>query len=140
MNRQPKEALQIDPLPNPYPVPDRAFSVDFAADEPELPQSDADGCIFLAYHHVMEHIRQHGDGPIPPSPRALLYTFRTVDLGIDRLDVPHQFALTYNDTMTILFAFAVKMRREGYRSYFAEIIQTQGGGHLGDALISRVEP
>ena len=88
----------------------------------------------------MEHIGQHGDGPIPRHPSVeLRFTFGTVEFAISPLIEPLQPALSYNDTIAILVAFSLKMSREGYRARFAEIFLTQGGGHLGDALFSDVE-
>lgn len=104
-----------------------------------LPRIDAIGCIDRAYDVLRQHISQHGDGPIPQHPGSLEIRFRTVEFRIFPASWPLQPALSYNDTIAVLGAFALKMDREGYRWWLAYIDSTGGAGQMGEALISAYE-
>jgi len=137
--RQVNGTLQLNPLPNPYPVPDKPFSIFFEERQETLSRGDVVGCIHQAYDVILDHLCQHGDSPLPRVPSSLDFQFGNVIFGIAPVTwLPPPF-LTYNDTLAVLEAFSVKMSRDGYWSWFAEITLTEGGGHLGDALISEIE-
>lgn len=103
-------------------------------------RADVIGCTRRAYNALVQHINEHGDGPIPGHPiEELRFRFRTVEFGISPTTAPPLPVLSYNDTIAILLAFSLKMNREGYRKYFGAVVLNQGAGHLGDALLSNVE-
>lgn len=139
MYRQANRTLQLDPIPNPYPVPDTAFSLDFQMGEFMLVRRDVVGCINYAYSVIVDHINQHGDTPIPRDPAPLKVISDTVEFSILSIIAPHLPVVSYSDTLAILRAFAMKMSRNGYRSWFALIVTTEGGDHIGGALITQVQ-
>ncbi|KAL6714052.1 hypothetical protein ACLMJK_008546 [Lecanora helva] len=132
---QPNNTLQFG-LPNPYPVPDKPFSLNFHDWEfLLLSQSDVVGCLEQATTTLSWHIAQYGDGPIPQYPEALRNLYGSVQFHISRTGIPNLPVLTFNDTLGVLDGFATKLNREGYRQQTADIILTHGGGLLGDAVI-----
>ena len=118
-------------MPNPYPVPDRSFSIDFASQERDIREVDARRCLSLAFEEVLQHIYLHGDGVIPIH---MSWTHGTAEFEIGMLPPPPPPVLSYNDTLAIIDAFSMKARQDGYRHWYGEVIE--GGVFLGDGLLS----
>ncbi|KAI4200317.1 MAG: hypothetical protein LQ346_002395 [Caloplaca aetnensis] len=124
--------LQTRPIPNPYPLPNTPFSIDF--DEPGLPirYRDAQGCIRHARRQVQRYINVHG-GHVDLPFRE--YHYNSVSWGIAPVAPTAGPALKWNNADAILLAFTLKLNGVGYRSYWARIILTQGGEVVGSAAI-----
>lgn len=87
----------------------------------------------------MHQISRHGDSIIPQHPACLQFFHGAVEFSLCPMAAPPQPILSYNDAIAILRAFSMKMSREGYRQWFADISLTEDGGFVGDALISTIE-
>lgn len=104
-----------------------------------LRRKDAIGCIDHAYSLLRQHISRYGDGPIPQNQAGLEVRFKTVEFSITTSMPPPwplESAPSYKDALAILAAFALKMGREGFHWWLAEIVSTGGAGYVGDARIS----
>lgn len=122
-------------LPNPYHVPGREFSLDFIGSYPDLRKEDVDDLVSYATMEVVKHIREHGDGPLPLEsyrfPHAPLeFIIRPWD------NIPAEHSLTYNDTTAILEAFKLKMVRQGYHAWRADVLLNADDRLLGSALLA----
>ncbi|KAL8907308.1 MAG: hypothetical protein Q9207_001485 [Kuettlingeria erythrocarpa] len=124
--------LRIRPIPNPYPLPNTPFSIDF--DEPGLPirYRDAQACIRHARHQIQQFINEHGGGGDLPFRE---YHYNSVAWGIDPVAPAAGPALKWDDADAILLAFTLKLNGVGYRSYWARVVLTQGGELVGSAAI-----
>ncbi|KAI4281022.1 MAG: hypothetical protein L6R38_003995 [Xanthoria sp. 2 TBL-2021] len=121
--------LQLGPLPNPFPLPDTLFSLDFHEDHTaarQLPPANVAECIATIRRETLQHIRRYGNGPIPP------LGFQISGIGVDLVSAHQQTPLTYQDFVAILLVFSHKMGREGYYERFADIIMSEGGEIIGD--------
>lgn len=130
--------LQLNPQPNPYPVPGKPFSIHFGIQGDEIPPGDTRNCVLGAYRALKNHVRQHRDGPIPQHPAALHFRYGTVGFGIGPATAPPQPVLSYSDAIEILRAFSVRSSQEGYHETFGRIEYTRSGGLLGDASLFRI--
>ena len=138
--RQANATLQLHDLPNPYPVPNKPFSLNFHPPGVGLRVGDIIGCINRAQDIILAHIALHGDTPIPELPdESLAATFHTVRFKIARHAAPGSYVLSYRDTIPTLKAFGAKMSREGFHGLLADIILTQDGALLGSAVMYRVD-
>ncbi len=136
---QPNGTLHLPPLPNPYPVPNRPFTIDFNSEigDVELNETDALRVIDTAIHTLVNDIRVHGDRPIPSDPlEAIDFESGTVYFTVESLSEPPDPFVTYNDTIAILDAFSLKMSREGYCRWFGLVESTGGGAALAEASVS----
>ena len=131
--------LQLHNLPNPYPVPDRPFRIDFheRGQEERLPTWATINCIHKVYNILNYHVHYIGDGPIPIE-GGLYFSFHGVEFGVYAMPAPaHSYVLSYSDTLHILNAFCFKMQNDGYRFRFGEVLMNGGGGHVGNAVMAR---
>ncbi|KAI4200318.1 MAG: hypothetical protein LQ346_002396 [Caloplaca aetnensis] len=129
-------------LPNPYSVPGTAISIDFDEHDdqyPLQPAAEVESCLHNSLRRITAHIEAHGDGPIPRKPNeGLEYTFGNLRFAIR--SVRADASISYNDTANILWALSSKMRREGYRVRFGDILGAATGYRLGDIWLSRSTP
>ena len=84
MGRQPDKTLQIHPLPNPYPVPDRAISLVFQGQGNVLLAREALGRTSRARDDLIEHVSEQGDGRI----NRLPFPFDTLEFGMETFAGP----------------------------------------------------
>ncbi|KAI4112306.1 MAG: hypothetical protein LQ345_006527 [Seirophora villosa] len=126
-----------DVLPNPYPVPDTAFMIDFDQNDhfPAFPAADVDACISYALDTVIKDIRNEGDGPITPE-LDINYYPRNLQLTVTSFS--EQAGISYNDTIAIMTALSLKMRRDGYRARFGEIVAAGTGNPRGEVWLQRL--
>ncbi|KAL8737989.1 MAG: hypothetical protein Q9181_001171 [Wetmoreana brouardii] len=132
VDKMANKTLQLDPIPNPYPLPNSDLSLDFEEPISSVSAIDTRDCISYAREQILHLIQQHGDGQVPINFR---YVWRTVGFMVFREVTQRGF--TYNDTLDVLGAYAIKLGREGYRSRWA-IVLTGGGQIIATALITRV--
>ena len=129
-------------LLNPYPVPNRPFSINFHSPGHEelLPTRATINCIHKAYNILSYHVHYIGDGPIPIE-GGLYFSFHGVEFAVYAMPPAqvHAYVLSYSDAMHILNAFCVKMQSEGYRFRFGEVLMIGGGEHVGNAVMARME-
>lgn len=122
--------LTSQPLPNPYPVPGSDITVDFEAQpDGDLNSRDARICIALAHDEIFEYLTEHGDGPVHI---PLSYAYESVELDVTPLG---ESRITYMQTIFLLQAFSLKMNREGYKTWEAEVVRTGDTVQIADALI-----
>ena len=118
-------------LPNPYPVPNHPFSLDFIARQANLPKTKVDHCLKYALITLI-YIARSGHAPVPSQVRI---PYGGITFNVDPVSSPYQPDLTYNDTIAILEAFMLKTELEGYNEWIAEVGWDVGGGYLGEALL-----
>lgn len=123
--------LRLNSLPNPYPVPNRPFSLDFIARQSNLPKANVDRCLEYALITLIYIV---GSGH-PPVPSHVKIPYGGITFNVDPVSSPYQPDLTYNDTIAILEAFVLKTKVEGYKEWIAEARWDIGGRYLGDALL-----
>ncbi|KAL8878340.1 MAG: hypothetical protein Q9198_003828 [Flavoplaca austrocitrina] len=124
--------LQVDPLPNPFPLPNTPFSLDFHQVQPGaplLPRANAFECLITIRREMLQYIGRHGNGPISS------LGFQIRGIGVDLAAAHQQTPLRYHDFVAILVTISLKMSREGYYARFADIIMSRGGEILGDVQI-----
>ncbi|KAL9011739.1 MAG: hypothetical protein Q9173_003447, partial [Seirophora scorigena] len=127
-----------DVLPSPYPVPDTAFTIDFDQNDrefPALPAADVDSCISYALETVIKDIRREGDGPISSELDIDCYP-RNLQLTVTSFS--EDVGISYNDTIAIMTALSLKMRRDGYRARFGEIVAAGTGNPRGEVWLQRL--
>ncbi|KAL8987522.1 MAG: hypothetical protein Q9177_003276 [Variospora cf. flavescens] len=125
--------VQFPPIPNPYPLPDTPFSLNFR-DKPDrgarLPRADVERSITIAQQEIHQHIQRHGNGKMSGR------TFRNGDidlsLGLDSRGTD----FTYQDFFAALLVFALKMSREGYYERYADLMYTDGTEYFGNVELS----
>ncbi|KAL8947276.1 MAG: hypothetical protein Q9222_006424 [Ikaeria aurantiellina] len=139
-SEQQMQSLQrFNPLPNPYPVPGRPFSLDFDRQDVIMPSQDVKKTLGGGYREVRRYIQEYGDGPIPGEPNPLYFTVGEAYVVISPIIAPPQPVLSYSDAAAILYAVFLKVSREGPYEYFAEVFLTQTQEHLGDVIVARHE-
>ena len=121
-------------LPNPYPMPGTAFSVEFedSAPGPALVKEAAVYCINFIRHDVVQQMVQSGNV------RTTSRVWHAADLvfGIVPVQGQTEPQFLYQDLLAVLSAFFTKMIREGYRARRARILVTDGGRYVGYAHIA----
>ncbi|KAI4138214.1 MAG: hypothetical protein LQ341_004768 [Variospora aurantia] len=133
-----RQVRRRDVLPNPYPVPDRPFVIDFAQQGgqfPPLVPADVDRCINGALQFTIQHVQTQGDGSIP---HQLSIYNRATKLQVVVTSIRNDAMLSYNDTVVIIETMGLKMRRDGYRARLGHIIATSTGDLLGDISLRRL--
>ena len=130
------KTLQLGPVPNPYVIHDSDLSIDFEEQMSELVPNDVVDCIVSARRRITRRISQHGEARVTiPS---IWFTWRSVEFRVFVEQVPRR--VTLNDTLDILDAFAIKSGLEGFQSRWANIIVTQGGQIVGQAVLGHAHP
>ncbi|KAL8654036.1 MAG: hypothetical protein Q9210_001754 [Variospora velana] len=133
-----RQVRRREVLPNPYPVPDRPFVIDFdqQGDQfPTLAAADVDRCINDALQLLIQHVQMEGDDSIP---HEISFYNRTTKLEVTMTSIRNDAMLSYNDTVVIIAAMSLKMRRDGYRARLGHIIATSTGDLLGNVGLRRV--
>lgn len=108
--------LSLHSLPNPYPVPERDFSLRFLPPLQALPKATVELCISQTFHRLIRHIRKYGDGQIP---MILRIQTKTVELYVYRGIA--DLHLSYNDTVAIVEVLDLKLKHDGWKELFAHI-------------------
>ena len=124
--------LEVDPLPNPFPLPNTPFSLDFHQVQPgapHLPRANAFECLITIRREMLQYIGRHGNGPISS------LGFQIRGIAVDLVAAHQQTSLRYHDFVAILLTISLKMSREGYYARFADIIMSRGEEILGDVQI-----
>ena len=104
MNRSKKSSLYLNPLPNPYQVPDRPFTLDFIIRRPYLPRPNVGRRISHSMLTILELVRQGGQ----LLGNDLTIKYDHILFGVYPHPLLHQLQLTYNDSIAILEAFELK--------------------------------
>ncbi|KAI4285679.1 MAG: hypothetical protein L6R35_004606, partial [Caloplaca aegaea] len=130
-----RQVRRRDVLPNPYPVPDRPFVIDFAQQGDQFLPADVDRCINGALQFTIQHVQTQGDGSIP---HQLSIYNRATMLQVVMTSIRNDAMLSYNDTVIIIETMGLKMRRDGYRARLGHIIETSTGDLLGDISLRRL--
>ena len=94
---------------------------------------DARRCLLLAIQDIIHYISLHGDGDIPQNKR---WEYGTAEFVISRSSGQPPPFLSYNDTIAIIAAFSMKAGQIGYRHIYGEIVLTEDGETLSDAILS----
>ncbi len=115
-------------------IPRTALSNDFDEYDdqyPLQPAAEVESCLHNLLQRITAHIQVNGDGPVPREPdEGLEYTFENLGLAIRA--VRADASMSYIDTANILGALSSKVRREGYRVRFGEILDAATGDWLGE--------
>ena len=91
-------------------------------------------CIVRTRNLLENYIQRRGNHAIPGGVTLNSYGYQSVLFWIKPAEPPGPHQLTYNDTVTILGAYAAEMTRETYRERSAEIFVTDGGKRVGQAF------
>ncbi|KAL8918384.1 MAG: hypothetical protein Q9208_007403, partial [Pyrenodesmia sp. 3 TL-2023] len=122
-------------LPNPYPMPGTAFSIDFSDDHgagPLLVGTAVVHCLNVIRREVVQHIDQIGNVPV------ITTTWNIAGLTFNISPIPRAYRpqLLDRDFLAVLDAFSKKMIREGCRARHAQIFVTDGALVVGNAHIA----
>ena len=129
----PTVSLNLDPLPNPYPVPSTRITLAFYPHAQPLFVPDVIGCIRKARDDFLTYLRLHGDGVITDT---LNVDYRSVGVRIWPGGAPAPARpLMYNDTLAVLDGVETKISREGYWRWFAVVRETEGMALLGSVAV-----
>lgn len=123
-------SLTLQPLPNPFPVPDTGISLEFAflpATPARLSKTDTTDCFAEARQHFETEISVEGDIPMTHRYEVVCgeVYLRMVTNGAP---VPR---MTYSEAVGALLGASLKMAREGYAVRHARVLRTEGGDLLG---------
>ena len=129
--------LRLQSLPNPYPMPDSPYSLDFAPPGRILPRNNVVACLFTVRLELHAHIRSHRKHDEFKG-RDWLCAQENIVFAI-KPPVLGRATLTFGDAYQVLDAFALKMGQDGYRSLWAQVLTTQGGIYVGNARIGSHE-
>ena len=128
--------LQLGPIPNPYVLSDSDLSLDFEQPSSYLVPNDVVNCIVSARQRITRRISEQGETRVTiPS---IWFRWRSVEFWVFVEQGPRGVTLT--DTLAILDAFAMKSGREGFWIRWANIVLTEGGQMVGQALLGRADP
>ncbi|KAI4198827.1 MAG: hypothetical protein LQ346_002675 [Caloplaca aetnensis] len=130
------DTLRLHPMPNPYPMPGTNLSIFFHQVPLRLAPSDATDCINHARRQVTWHIGQFGNQFLP---RRIFYRCRTIGFEIEAVQPPPERRLTYSDTIAILAAYARRIGQNGSFLCFAQVLVTETGEVIGEALLSPLQ-
>ena len=128
--------LHLDPLPNPYPVPNTRITLNFDPHHQSLFAPDVIGCLQKAQDEFFKHIREEGDD-VFISPLDVNYKTAGIRITPTVAPLPHFW---YNDTFAVLEGIGQKMSHEGYWRWYAEVHETQGYAFLGAVVVYRHGP
>lgn len=122
-------------LPNPYPMPGTAFSVNFGNDNrtgPALVSTAVVHCLNFIRRELVQHIDQTGNVQVSS------LDWHVSDLLFSILPAQEHTGpqLLYQDLLALLGAFSKKMVRDGYQARHAQIFVTDGGQFVGNAQIA----
>ncbi|KAF6230719.1 hypothetical protein HO173_011071 [Letharia columbiana] len=138
ITKPPPNSLTLNPIPNPFPVPNTDITLDFATPPhlaPLLPQTDVTDCFALAKVHFETLIHEHGDGPIAYSYEM---TYGRVTLKMFSENAPMR-CITYGEALSVLLGISLKMAREGFEFRRLHVLQSDDGELLGMAVLEDVE-
>ncbi len=128
--RNQNHTLQVDGIPNPFPVPQTRLSVDFlSGEDPSLPLAVADFrfCIEVAQSRIDDFVQRFGDGPILRGRTSTLvhWRFKTAWIRVEAPPSPVPSGVTWSQAWAILAALRMKMDQAGYRERSGEIIDAE---------------
>lgn len=125
-------------MPNPFPLQNTAYSVNFNVNGPPLFEHDVRDCIGMAWEELLHDMIQSEETSISPFPRSFAYNHGTVHLSIRRAAANPNFVLSYGDIKKVLQAFLWKMDQEGFHRRSATIVITATGATVGRTVIARL--
>lgn len=134
------DTLQVNRIPNPFPVPHTSLSIDFLnGEDPSLPLAMADFrlCIVVAQERIGEFVQRFGDGPIPSGHGKTLVQWRFGNTWI-RVEAPLRPVLTrvtWSQAIAVLAALRMRMDQGGYRERWGEIIDIE----VPPVVLARIE-
>ena len=130
-------SLNLQPLPNPFPVPNTDITLDFiaqASPPPPLPKDDVVDCFTLAKEDLENIINAQGDGPITYYYEMI---YEGVALEIYSGSIPPH-CIFYSEALLVLLGISLKMNREGYRYRRMCVLQTHNRDLLGTAIVRSI--
>ena len=128
--------LQLAPIPNPLVLSHSDLSLDFDEPVSHLVPNDVVDCIVNARKRITRRISERGEGAITIP--TIWFTWRSVEFRVFAAQVARR--VTLNDTLSVLDAFAIKSGYQGFQSRWANIILTEGGQIIGQAVLGHAHP
>ena len=132
------DSLNIEPLPNPYPIPDTDITIEFLPQPgmfaPQPPEKDVTVTFQLARADIEAYIRAQGDGPIEGNRYEVDYG--KVEMVLTSLDETAD-PVKYSDILSVLAGISMKMTREGYKNTAVRILRTGQPDTIGLAAVYR---
>lgn len=119
--------LNLEPLPNPFPVPGTDITLQWHQphDLEDLSKADVEGAFLECKAGVDAHVRFVGDGPIP---NFFHTVYRTVIVLFSNADPD---VILYSEVSDILMAISWIVSRQGYRESWVGVLRIDGGEDLG---------
>ncbi|KAL8917445.1 MAG: hypothetical protein Q9208_007939 [Pyrenodesmia sp. 3 TL-2023] len=125
-------------LPNPYPMPDSPYSVDFVPVEerppPPLPAEGVESAISEFLDQILDDIRVLGNEPVGRGYYEKIKPPRGHDFLLQSYPPPGGQGMTLNDTFNLLVTFRLKMRTDGYQERRADVYNNATGWMEGMGL------
>ncbi|KAL8788389.1 MAG: hypothetical protein Q9195_007347 [Heterodermia aff. obscurata] len=134
-NASRNNTLLLARIPNPYPMPESPYSLDFQNPGPFLNSNEVQRFLTSVFVDVVNHIQTHGDGPLPiwwGDTHCYNFYQRPYEFRM----VTFENVFTYNDTTHILAAFILKSRVDGSRERSADVFNTVTGLFHGRATLT----
>lgn len=135
--------LQVNPLPNPYPVPRTPFSIRYInSPRHSLQRLEVEKCIRNSRAWISRHIQKQGNGPLPitkeewEGPAIQVWgDYNKIVFDVTIKAVPVAQPPTWKDSFAILNAMALIASQGGFHDNGGSILLTQTGQAIGTTLL-----
>ena len=131
-------SVNLDPLPNPFPIPNTTITLDFVYIPSFVPPILPNDTIMLLdsiRSYFTNQIVNHGDGPIMDQVFRLGNAH--VQMEWSSRKVPTN-PFTYGDALFVLIGFRIKLSKEGYVCTVAEVLRTGDLENIGEVTVEYV--
>ena len=130
-----KNSSNLDPVPNPFPVPGTSITLDFLPQPIIVPQPPAADVLRLlnnANAQITAHIHAHGNGPLRN--QLYLLRYREAEIAMTSPMVALD-PFTYGDALSVILGMSLKMGIDGYREESSRVLRTGSLDLLGFAAV-----
>lgn len=127
----------LDPIPNPFPVPGTDVTLEFlpsAASSLQPPRTDVIKLFTIAKSDLKGYMRVQGDGPIMGDEYLLDYGKAELTLTSNRASMD---PFTYSDALGVLLGVSLVLARKGYVNTSVRVRRTGFPQLIGLAAVYR---
>lgn len=125
-------------LQNPYPIPGTRLLLDFYNQDfgVPVPRGLVVALLDKVRRDIVNHLHQHGDGPIGPGTQRITHMGEVFAYE----SIRSARKMSYGELLAVARGFSAKCNADGYQNWVATVLFDEPGGHFvetGEAALLR---
>ncbi|KAL8651918.1 MAG: hypothetical protein Q9210_002987, partial [Variospora velana] len=118
--------LRDEHLQNPYPIPGSRLQLDFYNQDfgVRVPRNLVVALLDKVRHEIVNHLDQHGDGPVRPGTQQITHMGEVFVYE----SIRSARKMSYGELLAVTRGFSSKCNADGYRNWVATVLYEEPGG------------